>query len=196
MNLQRDGDRLVLVVEARHLRTAGIGVGVVVLALGLGLGGRTMRAARAAASADSLAWAAAPRFDVAVTGRPFKGSPDAPVTIVEFSDFQCPFCVQAFRDLRLGHDVRERLDTGKSLGDASPRSAASPTRNTTKNWAPRLLCFGDIRTVSFHGFAQMSGRQFDDPRQASVSQVEGHAEYPPDLLIDRRHCPNSNRASN
>jgi len=32
------------------------------------------------------------RVDVAVDGAPFKGPPKAPVTIVEFSDFHCPFC--------------------------------------------------------------------------------------------------------
>lgn len=33
-----------------------------------------------------------PVFDVAVGDAPFKGGADAKVTIVEFSDFQCPFC--------------------------------------------------------------------------------------------------------
>jgi protein-disulfide isomerase len=33
-----------------------------------------------------------PVFDVTVGDAPFKGGSDAKVTIVEFSDFQCPFC--------------------------------------------------------------------------------------------------------
>ncbi|MBA3614258.1 MAG: DsbA family protein [Nitrospirales bacterium] len=49
---------------------------------------------------------------VGVTGRPKLGEIDAPVTIVEFSDYQCPFCqrysLTVFPVLK-----REYIDTGK-----------------------------------------------------------------------------------
>lgn len=44
----------------------------------------------------------APVYDIATDDQPAKGAATAPVTIVEFTDFQCPACAQA-------HPVLERL---------------------------------------------------------------------------------------
>ena len=40
------------------------------------------------------------RVEVSVDGAPIRGTPDAPVTVVEFSDFECPFCKQAHPTLK------------------------------------------------------------------------------------------------
>jgi protein-disulfide isomerase len=36
-----------------------------------------------------------PKVDVATAGRPSRGNEQAPVTIIEFSDYECPFCKRA-----------------------------------------------------------------------------------------------------
>ncbi len=41
-----------------------------------------------------------------------KGDADAPVTIVEWSDFECPFCARFYRDT-MGQIQEEYIDTGK-----------------------------------------------------------------------------------
>jgi protein-disulfide isomerase len=73
----------------------------------------------------------APRIDVAATG-PAKGPADARVTIVEFSDFQCPFCQRVLPTLErvletYPEDVRivYRHLPLRSHGRARPAAEAS-----------------------------------------------------------------------
>jgi predicted DsbA family dithiol-disulfide isomerase len=65
------------------------------------------RAQRRAAFIDSLRKKAGvrvllepPRLQVAADGSPSRGPAGAPVTIVEFSDFQCPYCSRAIATLK------------------------------------------------------------------------------------------------
>lgn len=50
-------------------------------------------------------------LDQAADGMPVRGNPDAAITIVEFSDFQCPYCARAYATMeqvveQYGGDVR------------------------------------------------------------------------------------------
>lgn len=54
---------------------------------------------------DRLQPSPALRVDVSVKGAPIRGAADAPVTLLEFSDFHCPFCKRVVATLK---DLQER----------------------------------------------------------------------------------------
>lgn len=49
---------------------------------------------------------------LSVEGAPFKGDKNAKVTLIEFTDYQCPFCARHFRDT-LSQIDKEYVQTGK-----------------------------------------------------------------------------------
>lgn len=73
--------------------------------------GQAARAAPTPAAAPSPA-APTPTVEVEIGDAPTKGDDDAPVTLIEFSDFQCPFCGR-FYSQTLDQIQEQYVDTGK-----------------------------------------------------------------------------------
>lgn len=68
----------------------------IIFALGLGTGWLLW----GKVSANPTAAGEVTRYDVAEAGNPSLGPADAPVTIIEFSDYQCPYCKRWYDTVR------------------------------------------------------------------------------------------------
>jgi predicted DsbA family dithiol-disulfide isomerase len=96
MEIRHEGDRVAVITKKSHIQAVvAVAVGIAA-GLGMYFGIGALRGGGEAATAeplpDSASWVLTPRFDVATEGRPSLGPEDAPVTIVEFVDYECPWC--------------------------------------------------------------------------------------------------------
>ncbi len=91
---------------------------------------------------------------------PFLGQPDAPITLVEFSDYQCPFCRRHYINTH-GELVKNYVDTGKirivmkefPLTSIHPRAlpaslAALCAGDQGKYWEMHNLLFENQKSLS------------------------------------------------
>lgn len=91
-------------------------------------------------------------------GRPVRGNPAAPVTLVEFSDFQCPYCAQAQQHVSAvlkarGEKVRfvylhYPLDFHKWAKPAAIASECAARQKPEGFWALHDLYFGRQREIT------------------------------------------------
>jgi protein-disulfide isomerase len=109
-----------------------------------------------------------PAEPVSLAGAQTKGNPSAKVAIMEFSDFQCPFCsrftLTTYRDL-----TSEYLDTGKVLL-AFRHLPLDQIHPYARKAAEAAECAGRQGK-----FWEMHDRLFVDPSKLTLPDLETHA---------------------
>ncbi len=103
------------------------------------------------------------RVDIATTGHPSHGPADAPVTIVEFSDFECPYCLGllgTIRDIQQNYADEVRLVYRQfPLVDIHPYAqkaaeASLCAEQHGKFWEMHDLMFEDQTGLSIEALAE------------------------------------------
>ena len=142
-----------------------------------------------------------------VAGQPAYGAPDAPVTIVEFSDFECPYCRRFFHDT-LPALHRRYVDTGQvrmifrdfPLDEIHPNArkaaeAAECARDQGQFWEMHGLLFshgvagGVSQFKALAGELGLSGAQFDDCLDSGRKAPLVQADYEAGLAAGVRGTP-------
>jgi len=119
---------------------------------------------RAGASVERVAFEPT-RIDVDADGYPAKGPTDAPVTIVEFSDFQCPFCSRLLPSLR--QVVEEYGNQVRVVFRQFPLSSLHPDAQKA---AEASLCANEQGM-----FWEMHDAMFENQQALGVEQLKATA---------------------
>jgi protein-disulfide isomerase len=105
---------------------------------------------------------------VSIGESPVKGDPKAPVTIIEYSDYQCPFCARNYRDV-MPILQEEYIDTGK-VKFVMREYPLATIHGNAQNAAMAALCAGDQGK-----YWDMHNVMFENQNQLDVDSLKGFA---------------------
>jgi protein-disulfide isomerase len=105
-----------------------------------------------------------PRVEVAAEG-PSRGPANAPITIVEFSDYECPYCSRA------EESVKKVLEAYKGKVRVVYRDFPLPFHSKAQKASEAALCAGDQGK-----FWEMHEKLFANQQALDVPQLKDHAK--------------------
>jgi protein-disulfide isomerase len=125
-----------------------------------------------------------PSFDVKVGDAAILGNKDAKVTIVEFSDFQCPYCKKASETI---HEVYKKY---KGKVKIAFKNFPLPFHKNAKKAAQAALC---AREQSADKFWKMHDKMFADQAKLAVADLKTSAKALGLNMTDFSKCLDSNK---
>jgi protein-disulfide isomerase len=105
---------------------------------------------------------------VSIKGKQTMGAADAPVTVVEFADYQCPFCLR-FTKTTFPTLKKKYIDTGKVRWVAL--NLPLPFHKDARKAAQAAHCAGEQDK-----FWEMREVLFRNPQKLNAEQLPAHAE--------------------
>jgi protein-disulfide isomerase len=110
-----------------------------------------------------------PNVVVNVDGHPSKGNKNAPLTLIEFSDYQCPFCARHFSET-LPQLEKEYIETGKLKYVFRDFPMESIHRDAVKAAEAAKFAGAQGRYWGMHD------RLFSNPQALDLENLSGHAK--------------------
>ncbi|MFO1519501.1 MAG: thioredoxin domain-containing protein [bacterium] len=120
---------------------------------------------RLTAKADINVYIERPRVDVAAGNSPSKGPASAPVTVIEFTDYQCPFCAKA------RPTIKELVDSYKNDVHYVVRNFPLDFHPFAKKAAVAALCADQQK--KYWDFSQ---KMWDNQKALDVDSLKKYAE--------------------
>lgn len=125
-----------------------------------------------------------PVFDVKVGEAPFKGGADAKVTIIEFSDFQCPFCSKGAQILT---DIEKKYGNKVKIAF---KNYPLPFHSQAKGAAVAALCANEQGSKNFW---KMHDAMFADQTKLDLDNLKATAKKIGLKDVDFNKCLDENR---
>ncbi len=136
-----------------------------------------------------------PVVEIDITGSPFKGPKGAPVTVVEFSDFQCPYCSRAVKTVedlanKYPKDVKivfKNMPLSFHQRAMSAAIAGVCANEQDKFWEVHDLMFQNqkkLEDADLEGYATEAGLDLDKFKKCYASE-EAKKAVEEDLAIAR-----------
>jgi protein-disulfide isomerase len=145
-----------------------------------------LKAGAGAGAAQPSGVAAFKEQTISVGDSPYKGAKDATVTLIEYSDYQCPYCARNYREV-MPALVEEYVDTGKLKFVMRENPIPSLHRNAMSA-SLAALCAGDQGK-----YWEMHDIMFDNQKTLDVANLRDFAEKIGTNLEEFNECLDSKK---